>query len=205
MKNLILALALTVGAAPGVSAQAPEQQMQRSIEQARRSGVPVELLESKIAEGRAKGVPEARIAAAIGRRLEALQRVQSLVRPEHGMTTDELGIAADAIQSGVSDAAVRTLAATAPGQRRAVAIATLTQLVQLGQASETALRNVTAAMQKGPDALMNLPAQAAAARRGPPPGVPAGGAAARQGRGGPPPGVPAGGKPNPPGGNPGDG
>ncbi|HEX2168306.1 MAG TPA: hypothetical protein VHG09_13815 [Longimicrobiales bacterium] len=189
MKNLILALALTAGCALGASAQAPEQQMQRSIEQARRSGVPVELLESKIAEGRAKGIPESRIAAAIERRLHALQRVQSLVEREHGLTTDELGVAADALQSGVSDAALRALARTAPSERRGVAIATLTQLVQLGQASDVALRSVTAAMSRGPEALMGLPAQAAeaAARRGPPPGVRGQG---NQGRGGPPDGVP---------------
>jgi hypothetical protein len=198
MRNMCFAAALIACTAIGARAQTPEQSIDRALSQARQSGVPVELLESKIAEGRAKGVPMARIVAAVERRLQTLQRVQTTVQGVHALTTPEMGVAADALQAGVSESALLTIIGAAPGDRRAVAIATLTQLVQLGQASDVAVRNVTAALQRGPEALLSLPTQAAAAaaRRGPPTGGPAGGGVAPQGRGGgPPPGVPA--KPKP--------
>jgi hypothetical protein len=56
-----------------------------------------------------------------------------------------------------------------------VAIAVLTELVEQGHAPAAALERVTEALKRGPDALANLPAQAAAAR---------GGAATRGARGG---------------------
>jgi hypothetical protein len=179
-------------------AQTPEQRIERALQRAAPAGVPVQLLESKVAEGRAKGVAPARIADAVERRLEVLQRVQTSIGARHQLTTEELGVAADAVQSGVNDAVLNALARTAPRERRAAAMATLHQLVQLGQTPEEALQRVTQALQRGPEALMNLPAQAAAARGGthgggPPQG--AGNSASSQGRGGPPAGVPPRGKP----------
>ncbi|HSK20728.1 MAG TPA: hypothetical protein VK912_16360 [Longimicrobiales bacterium] len=174
-------------------AQTPEADVQRTLDRARQSGIPVALLESKIAEGRAKGVPMARIAAAVERRLIVLERVRTNIDPLRQLSTEELGVAGDAIVAGVSEAHVKTISGSAPRERRAVAIAALSQLVRLGHPSEEALRRVTQALQNGPEALMNLPAQAAAARRGPP-GGPPGLDGAAQGRGGPPPGVPGRGK-----------
>ena len=200
LRSLLPILLLIPAAA---SAQTPDADVQRSLERARQVGIPVELLESKIAEGRAKGVPMARIASAVERRLEVLQRVRTSVDPGRQFTTEELGVAGDALAGGVSEEVLRSIGESAPRPRRAVAIAALSQLVRLGHPSEEALRRVTQALQSGPEALMNLPAQAAAAagRRGPP-DLPPGGAAATRGRGGPPAGVPAGGKPpiKPPGG-----
>jgi hypothetical protein len=197
MTRIVTIVLLLAAIAAPAAAQAPEESIARALDRARQAGVPVELLESKIAEGRAKGVPMARIATAVERRLEALQRAGNAVDRRHQLNTAELGVAADALQAGVSDEALRTIAERAPRERRAVAIATLAQLVQLGQASDVALRNVTAALQRGPEALMNLPAQAAAAagRRGPPAGVTGPANAGGQGRSGPPAGVPRGGRP----------
>jgi hypothetical protein len=179
-------------------AQTPEQRIERALQRAAPAGVPVQLLESKVVEGRAKGVAPARIADAVERRLEVLQRVQTSMGARHQLTTEELGVAADAVQSGVNDAVLNALARTAPRERRAAAMATLHQLVQLGQTPEEALQRVTQALQRGPEALMNLPAQAAAARGGTQGGGPpqgAGNSASSQGRGGPPAGVPPRGKP----------
>ena len=63
-------------------AQTPDADVQRTLERARQSGIPVELLQSKIAEGRAKGVPMERIAAAVARRLTVLERVRTNIDPE---------------------------------------------------------------------------------------------------------------------------
>lgn len=180
-------------------AQTPEQRIERTLQRAAAAGVPVQLLESKVAEGRAKRYPPAIIANAVERRLEVLQRVQSSIGARHQLTTTELGVAADAVQSGVNDAVLNALAQTAPRERRAAAMDALRQLVQYGHTPEEALQRVNQALRRGPEALMNLPAQAAAARGrshggGPPEG--AGHSGSGQGRGGPPAGVPPGkGKP----------
>src|SRR5688500_5311503 len=72
-RGIVAMLALVPAA---LAAQTPEVQITRALERAVQAGVPVELLESKVAEGRAKGVPADRIAAAVQRRLEVLERVQ---------------------------------------------------------------------------------------------------------------------------------
>lgn len=182
-----------------VSAQAPDR-IQQAISGAVDAGIPVELLTSKVAEGRAKGVPMDRIAAVVERRLAVLQRVRTEIDSRGQFTSEELGVAGDALAAGVDAEALRNISGNAPPESRAVAIAALSQLVRLGHPSEEALRRVTQALNSGPEALMNLPGQAAAAagRRGPP-----GADAAGRGQGGPPPGVPGGakppGKPGPPG------
>ena len=193
--------AVLVMAPAALVAQTPEQRIERALQRAAPAGVPVELIESKVIEGRAKGVAPAIIADAVERRLEVLQRVQSSIGARHQLTAPELGVAADAVQSGVNDAVLNALAQTAPRERRLVAISTLQELVKIGLTSEEALQRVTQALQRRPEALMNLPAQAAAAAKGgaqggPPPraGNPSSGQG--QGRGGPPAGVPPGkGKP----------
>lgn len=203
MKSTIsLLLPILVLLPAAALAQTPELDVQRSLDRARQAGIPVELLESKVAEGRAKGVPMARIAGAVESRLEVLERVRTRVDERHHFNTEELGVAGDALTAGVSEGVLKAISETAPRERRAVAIAALSQLVRLGHPSEEALRRVTQALQSGPEALMNLPAQAAAAagRRGPPADLPAAGQAG-QGRGGPPASVPGRGKPpiSPPG------
>ena len=169
--------------------QPPQDRINTALARARQVGIPVALLESKIAEGKAKGVSLERIADAVARREAALERASEALRgqPE---AASSLSVGADAVEAGVSDAALKAIADNAPRDRRNVAIAVLTELVEQGHASATALERVTEALKRGPDALANLPAQAAAAR--------AGGAGAASGRGGrsgaeagPPASVPA--------------
>jgi hypothetical protein len=174
-----------------LAAQTPEQRIDRALERAMQVGVPVELLQSKLALGRARGYPAEQIALGIERRLQTLEQVKSAIGDRSKLTPEELGVAADAVSAGVSQTVLATLADRAPRDRRAVAIAVLTELVQQGQASEVALARVTQALGEGPEALRNLPAQAQGRGNGPPEGVPGRGAGAQNGRGGPPPSVPA--------------
>lgn len=153
-------------AAAGRAESATQQQqaqvrMQAALETALEAGVPVRLLEMKIAEGKAKGVPMARIATAVENRLEALMQAQEIMRRANlqHTTEGELSLAGDAVQAGVSEHALVEITRRAPQERRAVAVAVLSDLVALGHASENALARVTAAMQKGNQALVNLQAK----------------------------------------------
>jgi RNA polymerase sigma-70 factor, ECF subfamily len=187
MNKISAALVAIVVSATALSAQAPEQRIEEARARVLAAGIPVEMLELKIAEGRAKGVPMERLAEAIARRAEALERarnVLSATRAER-VTTSEVGVAADALEGGISEAVLARIAETAPHDRRAVAIAALTELVQDGRAPEEALARVEAALARGPEALSNLPAQARAAREGqagPPAAVPTAGKPSGAGR-----------------------
>lgn len=192
---VVLALA---GAVPAIAqVQPPQERINTALARARQVGIPAALLESKIAEGKAKGVSLERIAAAIERREAALERARQVLGSDADAASS-LGVGADAIESGVSDVVLKAVAETAPRERRTVAIAVLTELVNQGHASETALARVREALKRGPDALSNLPAEAGAGRRGggPPDGQRPGNAGGRAGaEPGPPAGVPAPGKP----------
>ena len=218
----VIALALMRPDAVAAQVQPPQDRINTALARARQVGIPIELLESKVAEGKAKGVSLDRIAAAVERRQAALERASQALRGETDAVAN-LAVGADAIESGVSEAVLRAVAQNAPRDRRNVAIAALTELVNQGHTPQAALDRVRDALRRGPDALSNLPAEAAAGRRG-------GGGEARQtpgnaggragGEPGPPAGVPAPGKPpqagkpenpgnsgatNPGGGNPGRG
>lgn len=174
MKIMITVAAILMLAVPGAnlaSAQTPEERVDTAVARAREAGIPVALLESKIAEGKAKGVSMERIAAVVERRGAALERANRAMRGRPDVASGDLSVAADALESGVSDAVLRAIAETAPRDRRAVAIAALTQLVELGHVPESALERVREALNRGPEALLNLPAQAGAApgRSGAPP------------------------------------
>jgi len=188
----VLAFTLS-GLDPAAAQVQPAQdRVNTALARARQVGIPVALLESKIAEGKAKGVSIDRIAVAVERRLAALERASEVTKGQPAIGDADLAVAADALQSGVSEGVLRALTETAPPGRRAVAIAALTQLVELGHAPETALERVRDALKRGSDALVNLPAEAggAAGRRGGPPAVTPGAGGGR-GQGGPPAGVPA--------------
>jgi len=199
MKPLIAAvgaLILTWGATAAV-AQTTQERIDAAVSRARQAGIPVALLESKVAEGKAKGVSMDRIAAAVERREAALEKAsQALGRPDEGAAN--LSVAADAVESGVSAAVLKATADAAPRDRRVVAIAALTELVRQGTLPEAALARVKDALKRGPEALANLPAQAAAGQgqgQGNGGAEPAGnqGAGKGQGRGAqaPPASVPA--------------
>jgi len=194
-KSLLTALATAFLALP-LSAQETETTTADVLEQAMAAGIPVSLLESKIAEGQAKGVPMDVIQEAVARRAEALIHASTVLQAA-GIESPEpadLSVGADALQGGVSEAVLLAIAETAPVERRAVAIAALTQLVGVGIVPEEALSRVEDALQRGPGALANLPVQAGAASGvgGIPDGVPASGRPAGAGQ---PEGTPGGERP----------
>jgi len=168
MRTTTLYLTALLAAAPAVlSAQdsTSSARVNATLDAALEAGIPVSLLERKVAEGRAKGVPMDRIAIAVEKRLEALTAARgALVDAGLASTTEgELSVAADAVQAGVSATALATIGSTAPQERRAVAIAVLAELVAAGQASSQALARVQEALTNGPEALANLRVGAGAA------------------------------------------
>jgi hypothetical protein len=188
IRTLMLMAALAVAPA-ALQAQRPaaggDARVQATLDAALEAGIPVALLQNKIAEGKAKGVPMERIAAAVETRLNALiQARDAFEQARLGSTTEgELSVAADAVQAGVSQAALVEISQTAPQERRMVAIAVLADLVALGHVPEQAMLQVQAALRRGPEALANLRAEASARvqqRGGPGAGVQMeGGAGAR--------------------------
>jgi hypothetical protein len=171
MRTIRGALAIAVLLLPaGVNAQqgpSSEARVQAALEAAATAGIPVSLLDSKVAEGRAKGVPMERIATAVEARLVALVKARNAMQRAQleSTTAGDLSIAADAVQAGVSETALVEISQRAPQERRAVAVAVLANLVALGQASEQAVIQVTAAMNRGPEALLNLQARTSAELR----------------------------------------
>ncbi len=174
-----------------VLAQAPEERIDAAMGRALEAGIPVSLLESKQAEGRAKGIPMERIAEAVETRLEHLEAArQAMELGADDIDAADMSLGADAIGAGVSQAVLEAIAASAAGEDRSVAVAALTYLVSQGLASETALERVTAAMEQGPPGLADLTVRAEGRR---PDGLPpvANPRALERGAGGPPASVPA--------------
>jgi hypothetical protein len=166
-RYLILALGLAIAPA-GLEAQAPGARIETALSTATSAGIPTSLLESKVQEGRAKGIPEARIAAAVEARLNALVRAQTALSRAgaRGIGAAELSVAGDALQAGVTETSMVDVMTRVAAPRRAVAAAVLTELVELGVASDVALARVHAAIAQGGEALVNLPAQASENARG---------------------------------------
>jgi hypothetical protein len=155
----VVTLALMGAVAAHAQVQPPQERINTALARARQVGIPVALLESKIAEGKAKGVSLERIAVAIERRQAALERASQAMRGQTDAATS-LGVGADAIESGVSEQVLKAVADSSPRDRRNVAIAALTELVHQGQVPEAALERVRDALKRGPDALTNLPGNA---------------------------------------------
>ena len=156
------------GQATGAAqATTPQARIDAAMTAAARAEIPTSLLESKVREGQAKQVPMARIAAAVEARLEALLRARNaLNRADAGVVAEgELLVAAEALRAGVSEAALIRITRDAPGERRAVATAVLTDLVRLGYDDGDAFARVNAALSGGPESLVNLRAEAAASLR----------------------------------------
>jgi hypothetical protein len=167
MKMFVAVAVLMLAAAwpQAAGAQTPAERIQAARERAAAAGIPVSLLETKIAEGRAKGVPMDRIAGAVERREQALARANRALGGQRAVASMELGVAADAVESGVTESMLSALAGAAPQDRRALAFATLDQLVRSGQEPAAALEQVRAALGGGAEALMNLAGMAHGAGR----------------------------------------
>lgn len=204
LRFLLVLLAALAGLPATAGAQDPQQRIDTALRRAEAAGIPVSLLNGKVAEGRAKGVSPDRIAVAVERRLVSLGRARDAmagVPRTAPVTAADLSVGADAIEAGVDPAVLGRLTSTAPAADRAVAINVLTQLVSGGESSERALARVTAALARGPEALRRLPGESGAGPgrgRGPdgagPPGQGGNRGSGAQGRGrgqgGPPASVP---------------
>lgn len=181
-KTLMLIAAMTLapatlGAQTGAQAEAqaqaaaqaasPDARIEAAMRAAAQAEIPTSLLESKVREGKAKGVAMARIATAVEARLQALVRARdALNRAEARVVSEgELLVAAEALRAGVSEAALIRITREAPSERRAVATAVLTDLVRLGYDNGDAFARVNAALSGGPESLVNLRAEAAASLR----------------------------------------
>jgi hypothetical protein len=173
MRNKTLFLAAALILAPAVlsgqdstaaTGAGGDARVEATLASAASSGIPVSLLERKVAEGKAKRVPMERIATAVEQRLDALVKARDAMTKAglESTTEGELSVAADAVQAGVSQTALAAISQSAPQDRRAVAIAVLTDLVTLGHASDRALTQVQTALARGPEALANLRAESAA-------------------------------------------
>jgi hypothetical protein len=193
MRTLTGLMVMVLLAMPLAAQTGPEARIEAALERARAGGMPVAVLESKVAEGRAKNVPMARIAMAVENRAQAMERAHAaLSRAQQGRpSVQEVAVGTDAIEAGVSEAVLETIAETAGAERRTVAIAALAYLVAEGHFPDVALARVQAALARGGDALANLPGMAGSAGPGvggPPAGVPGGGPPPGVGRPGGPPG-----------------
>ncbi len=157
-----LAVSQTSGsgqAGSGATARADataEARIQAAIDHAASVGVPLSMLETKVAEGRAKGVPLERIAAAVEHRAEVLARVKSAMESRFETVSDgELTAGADANEAGVSLDQLSRVAVQA-GNDRSMALTVLADLVARGQVPERALLRVQAALNGGVGALTQL-------------------------------------------------
>lgn len=184
--NMMLALGLLMAPTLASAQQDPSARIDAALANAARAEIPVSLIQSKVQEGMAKGVPEARIAAAVEARLDALVRARNALdrAGAAAVAAGDLAIAADAIQAGVGLSAVVDVMTGTPPERRAVATAVLTELVGMGVASDVALARIQSAINAGGEALVNLPAEASANARG-------GARGGNRGNAGPPAGVDA--------------
>lgn len=146
--------------------QTPQARIDAALAAAAKAQIPAELVESKIAEGQAKGVAMARIATAVEARVAGLIRAsEALKRSDVAVqSSGDLAVTADALEAGVSEDAVIRISRDAPAERRAVAVAVLADLVRLGHPVDHAFSRVSAAVRSSA-ALANLNAEVSAQLR----------------------------------------
>lgn len=165
----VQAQSTTASGAASAAAQAttPQARIDAAMQTAVEAGIPASLLESKVSEGKAKGVAMERIAAAVEARLEGLTRAQNALQKAGvgAYSEGELLVASEALSAGVSENALISVTTKAPAERRAVATAVLTDLVRLGYDEGAASARLDGALSSGPEALVNLRAEAAASLR----------------------------------------
>jgi len=171
MKMRVLPLAAALLLVPTMAvAQAPQERVDAALAQAQEAGIPTALLESKIAEGRAKGIPMDRIAMAVEQRLQGLTRaLEVMSRGTDELDAAQLSVGADAMASGVDPETLVELVQSAPRERLLVAVAALGHLVDQGLPVDRALEAVNEALERGPGGFSGIPGFA-----GPPAGLPVG-------------------------------
>lgn len=161
-RSLIIGFLLAV-VPLSLEGQSPEQRIEMARSRAREAGIPVAILDSKVAEGRAKGIPLERIAAAVENRQQGIERAMEAMGLDRAAASEELLVAgADAIGVGVNDQILRAIIERAPTERRAIAITALTALVSGNVAPDEALSRVTEALARGPEFIAALPGHAPA-------------------------------------------
>jgi len=165
---VVLMVALALCPLPVAGQQNAAARIETAKRDAAAAGIPVALLESRVAEGRAKGVPMERIAAAVERRASSLiQARQALTPAVRNLTEADLSAGADAVEAGIEGGALREVIASAQAEDRPVALAVLTYLHrEQGMPVGEAVGHVKQALKSGPEALRTLPSQAAANRGG---------------------------------------
>ncbi len=145
-----------------LSAQSADSRIQAAIERISSAGLPADLLDVRVAEGRAKGVPDQQIADVIERRAEALITASgALSGLAPAISPTDLTAGADAVEAGIPAAAIRQVAQEARSEDRSVAISVLTYLYrERALPLDVAIGDVLAALERGPGALRELPAAA---------------------------------------------
>lgn len=166
MKARIIALLVLALGIPGaLDAQSPEARIEAARDRVAQVGIEPGLLDLRVAEGRAKGVPLGVIADVIERRADALVTAGEALRPiTPTLRQADLAAGADAVEAGIPAGAIQQVAREARAEDRSVAISVLTYLSsEASLPLEVAIRNVSDAIRRGPDALRELPAQASPA------------------------------------------
>lgn len=144
-------------------AQTPQDRIDAAFARAEAAAIPVSLLQTKLDEGKAKGIPMDRLAEAVDARLANLEKARTAMTQStrsSDVNAAELSVGADAIGEGVSAAVLAQITASTGHDRRAVAIAALTQLMAEGIGVQDALNRVQEALDRGPGGLGGLTSQA---------------------------------------------
>lgn len=117
-------------------------QVETVLDSARRDGLPLEPLVDRALEGATKGADDARIVAAVRRLAGELAAARDAFGP--GVADAEVAAGASALRAGARAEDLERLRALRRGQPVTVAVATLTDLVALGAAPDTATAAVLA-------------------------------------------------------------
>lgn len=124
-----------------------DARIQSAMAEARAEGLATALLESRVREGRAKGVSGANIAAAVEQRLSAMLEARQALRGEGLEATGELvQLGTIAIESGARARQVAEVAAAFSGRARAQALTRLADLAGSGRLAADATAAVRGAM-----------------------------------------------------------
>lgn len=150
---------------PMEAQQSPAQRLEAVRASAVQAGIPVELIDNRIAEGRAKGIPEGRIAEAVERRERGLLQAHRVITAAGIVpTAADLSSGTDALEAGVDAESLQAILKASRAQERPVALAVLGELVRQGMPVLEARDRVQSALQRRDENLASLPRETAAER-----------------------------------------